>query len=133
MRPTIKARWLVPVFVVAAVVAATAPVRITRASLRTLERTADGRFEMLLEDDPMSILGATRAVYLDVYGVVFTTEVELSPSSAPNPFRPAFSKEEVAKLKEKKRMRILLLKETMRSMLVNFSQGLGNVPGNENV
>lgn len=81
----------------------------------------------------MSILGATRAVYLDGYGVVFSTELELSPSAAPNPFRPAFSKEDVARLKEKKRVRIAFLKETMRNMLASFAAGLNTLPANENV
>jgi hypothetical protein len=115
------------------IAATTVPARVTRASLRTLERSADGSLENLLQDDPLSILGATRAVYLDGYGVVFSTEVELSPSAAPNPFRPAFSKEEIARLKEKKRVRIAFLKESMRNMLVQFAKSLNTVPPGENV
>jgi hypothetical protein len=130
MRPK---RWILAIAFAAAVIGATVPSRITRASLRTLERTADGSFETLVKDDPMSILGATRAVYLDGYGVVFSTEVELSPSAAPNPFRPAFSKEDIARLKEKKRVRISFLKESMRNMLVQFAAGLHTVSPAENV
>ena len=133
MKPTMKVRWVVPMLLAAAVVAATVPSRITRASLRTFERSADGGFENLVKDDPLYILGATRAVYLEGYGVVFTTEVELAPSAAPNPFRPAFTKEDVARLKEKKRVRIAFVKESMRNMLIQFATGLETVPANENV
>jgi hypothetical protein len=119
--------------VVGGVIAATVPSRITRASLRTLERSTDVGFEGLLSEDPLSILGATRAVYLDGYGVVFSTEVELSPSAAPNPFRPAFGKEEIARLKEKKKVRIAFIKESMRNMLVQFAASLKTVPPGENI
>ena len=135
-RPRRTAR-IVPVvlslLVVLGVIAATIPARVTRASLRPLERSTDSSLESLLQDDPLSILGATRAVYLDGYGVVFSTEVELSPSAAPNPFRPAFGKEEIARLKEKKKVRIAFLKESMRNILVQFAKSLKTVPPGENV
>jgi hypothetical protein len=114
-------------------IAATVPTRITWASLRVLERTADSSFEALVKDDPLSILGNTRGVYLQGYGVVFSTEVELSPSSAPNPFRPAFNKEEIARLKEKKKIRMSFLKESMRNVLLHFAKSLNAVPQDENV
>ena len=106
---------------------------VNRASLRDLERATDSSFETLLKEDPLSILGATRGVYLEGYGVVFTTEVELSPSAAPNPFRPAFSKEDVVRLKEKKKLRIEFLKASMRGLLMSFAASLGKVPPAEHV
>src|SRR3954453_16721859 len=83
-------------------VAAIAP-RLTRASLQSLEHSSDASFEGLLREDPMSILGSTRAVYLDGYGVVFSAEVDLAPRLTPNPFRPPFTKPEIARNKETKR------------------------------
>jgi hypothetical protein len=106
---------------------------VNRSSLRDLERAADTSFEGLLKDDPLSILGATRAVYLNGYGVVFSTEVELAPSAAPNPFRPAFGKEDIARLKEKKRLRINFLKANMQGILFNFAASLHSIPLTENV
>jgi hypothetical protein len=106
---------------------------IHRASLRALERSTDSTFEKVLREDPLSILGATRAVYLDGYGAVFTTEVELAASAAPNPFRPAFTKEEVAQLREKKKLRIAYLKETMRGILMQLAASLESVPLKENI
>lgn len=121
-------------FVTLALIAAVAaPSRITRASLKSLEQSADTSFEALVKEDPLSILGSTRGVYLQGYGVVFTTEVELAASAAPNPFRPALNKEGIARLREKKRVRIAFLKENMRNMLVSFASSLDTVPLNENV
>jgi hypothetical protein len=115
------------------VVGASIPASITRTALRNLERSTDTAFEEMLKEDRLYILGATRGVYLQGYGVVFTTEVELVASAAQNPFRPAYSKEEIAKLKEKKRVRISYLKENMPAMLVNFASTLKDVPPGENV
>ena len=118
---------------VAAVIAANVPTRVTRASLRTLERSTDANFETALKDEPMTILGQTRGVYLDGYGMVFTTEVELAAAAAVNPFRPAYSKEDIARIKEKKRMRIVYLKENMRGILTTLATSLDTVPLDENV
>jgi hypothetical protein len=115
------------------VVAASLPPRITYAALRALERSTDTDFETLIKDDPLSMLGGTRGVYLDGYGVVFSAEVELAPSAAPNPFRPAFTKEDVQRQREKKTVRIAYLKESMRNMLVNLGTSLDTVPLNQNV
>jgi hypothetical protein len=106
---------------------------VNRSSLRDLERAADTSFETLLKEDPLSVLGATRAVYLDGYGVVFSTEVDLSPSAAPNPFRPAFGKEDIARLKEKKRLRVNFVKASMQGILFSFAASLSDLPLKENV
>jgi hypothetical protein len=130
MTKRVRTSGLLAVALAATLSAATA---LNRSSLRDLERAADSSFENLLKEDPLSILGATRAVYLDGYGVVFTTEVELAPSAAPNPFRPAFGKQDIARLKEKKRLRINFLKASMQGILINFASSLTSVPLKENV
>src|SRR3954447_24284462 len=71
---------------------------LTRAKLRTAELTGDGRFETMLNDDPASLLGGTRAVYLPGYGLVFSAELDLAPRLTPNPFRPSFTKEDVTRI-----------------------------------
>ena len=115
------------------VIAATTPPRITYAALRTLERSTDANFETLIKEDPLNMLGATRGVYLDGYGVVFSAEVELAPSAAPNPFRPAFTKEDIQRLRERKTVRISHVKESMRNQLVNFAAALDTIPLNQNI
>lgn len=117
---------------IAGVAAGVSP-RISRASLQGLERNSDLSFESLLKEDPMAILGSTRAVYLDNYGVVFSAEVELAPRLTPNPFRPQFTKQDIARNKESKRARAALLKDHMRTMLMNYASNLETVPLSENV
>ena len=115
------------------VIAANLPPRITYAALRALERSTDASFETLIKEDPLSMLGYTRGVYLDGYGVVFSAEVELAASAAPNPFRPAFTKEDIQKLRERKTVRISHLKESMRNQLVTFATSLDTIPLTQNI
>lgn len=95
--------------------------RLTRSLLEDLERATDRKLETVMDEDPFSLLGNTRGVYLERYGVVFTAEVELAPSAAQNPFRPAYGKGELVLLKEKKKHRVGQLKESMRAMLYQFA------------
>lgn len=119
--------WVLAVAIVGAAVGG----RITRASMQVLERGSDSSLEGMLTDDPLRILGSTRAVYLDGYGVVFSAEIELAPGSTPNPFRMQFTKEDLARIKEKKKVRLSQLREHMRTLLVTYATL--DVPLHENV
>ena len=77
--------------------------RVSRNNLAGLETMADQKLIALEVNKPGKLLGATRGVYLDGYGAVFTTEVDLIAFAAPNPFRPAYNRAEVAKLKLRSR------------------------------
>lgn len=116
-----------------AVAAATVGPRISRAGLVPLERESDTSFESLLKEDPMSILGQTRGVYLDGYGVVFSAEVDLAPRMTPNPFRPSFTKQDYARIRETKKARLSLLQEHMQSMLIRYATSLETMPLTDNV
>ena len=70
--------------------------RFKRAALTAMELSFDRRLTTLA-DDPYLLIGPTRGVYLEHYGAVFTAEVSLSNSLAPNPFRPAITKDDIAK------------------------------------
>ena len=59
--------------------------RIPLSSFVTLERTFDSKLaQMGAGAEPIDLLGATRGIYLEGYGVVFTTEMyvlyELPPA-----------------------------------------------------
>lgn len=124
---------LIAAALLAAIAATAAGPSISRESLQGLERAVDVRLENMITDDPFSILGFTRGVYLDGYGVVLTAEIELVPSAAPNPFRPRYTKDQIAKLKEKKKVRISFLKENMHSMLTEAANSLSALPPEENI
>ena len=113
--------------------AAAADPRVTRVSLAAMERSFDRRVESVDVADPFMLLGTTRGLYLNGYGAVFTAEVNLVASAAISPFRPEFTKQEIARLRQKKYDRVTVLKEHMRNALIGAASSLDGVPPNEQV
>jgi hypothetical protein len=76
----------------------------------------------------MDLIGFTRGVYLEDYGAVFTTEVNLFLSAGLTPFRPKATPEELTRLRQKKLDRVPELKRLMRDMMVSTGTKLKQVP-----
>jgi hypothetical protein len=108
-------------------------VKVTRAALETLEKSFDERIIRLNVTEPFDLLGATRGVYLDGYGVVFTTEVSLIVTPSPTPFRPSISAEEIAKVRERKLAQLPLLRRAMRDMLIASAVALDILPADQQI
>jgi len=106
-----------------------APPRITRATLAGVEKSFDSRLGYTA--DAFDLLGNTRGVYLEGYGVVFSTELNLIVSPNLSPFRAAFSKIELARIHDRKVQRLPLLRQEMRQMLATCAASLDNLPSNE--
>ncbi len=104
---------------------------VSRASLAGIEKALDDRLRTP-GPDPYDLLGMTRGTYLAGYGVLFTFEVNLIYSNGPNPFRPAMSREEIAKLRDRKFQKLLILKDTMRRMIASAA-ALPGLAGQDHV
>jgi hypothetical protein len=113
--------------------AASIPSPVSRASIVAMEKSFDKRIDLIGLDDPFGILGTTRGVYLDGYGVVFTTELNLVQNAVLSPFRPAYTKEDLHRLRLKKLARLEALKKNMREMLVSSAASLDGVPAEEKI
>lgn len=113
--------------------AAAASPRVTRKSLAELEKKFDGRILSYSIEDPFDLLGTTRGVYLEDYGVVFTVELNLVAAAVVTPFRPAFTEEQIAKLRLKKLDRLTRLREMMRRMMVDSASSLKHLNGDQRV
>src|SRR5690349_18505576 len=109
------------------------PVKTTRGSIVAVEKSIDSQIQRISVDDPYFLLGMTRGVYVAGFGVVFSTEVNLVANAGISPFRPSYTKEELAKLREKKQQRAVQLKQQMRDMLVNAVWAMETLPPDENV
>lgn len=126
-----------PMIALAGVVAAcvslagTAPPQVTRAAMAAVEKNFDNRLEHISVDSPLLLLGMTRAVYLEGYGAVLTAEVNLTPGAGASPFRPAITKEDIVRIRQKKLDRLPALKGAMREMLVAAAGSLDTVPVEE--
>ena len=109
------------------------PARISRAALSGLEKSFDHRFQRANVSDSFDLLGTTRGVYLEGYGVVFTAELSLIVTPNLNPFHQVFTAEEKARVHQRKLERLPLLKRNMQEMLIASAIALENLPPNEQV
>ena len=107
--------------------------RLTRAALAGLEKSFDGRLERANAPDSFYLLGPTRGVYLEGYGVVFSAEVNLIVSPNLSPFHQSFTKVEIARIHDRKLRQLPVLKQNMREMLVASAASLENLPPGEQV
>jgi hypothetical protein len=114
--------------------AANASPRVTRPMLVAMEKSLDSRVTRLSQDNPFVLLGPTRGIYLDGYGAVFTTEINLvSMPAAMMMFRPELTKEEIEQHRQKKLSRLPQLKEALRQALIDSAASLDTVPGEEQI
>jgi hypothetical protein len=124
-----------PIFLLFAAVlcfAASTPLRVTRATLSTMEKGLDARILKLVDDNPFMLIGPTRGVYLEGYGAVFTSEVNLvlAPTGL---MHTTLTKEEMAAYRQKKLERVPQLKKMMREALVSNAAALDTVPPDEQI
>jgi hypothetical protein len=113
--------------------AAAAQTQVSRVSLSAMEASFDRRVQSVDVTDPFILLGTTRGLYLNGYGAVFTAEVNLVASAVVSPFRPAFTKQEIARIRQKKHDRVTVLKEHMRNALIGAAASLDGVLPNEQI
>jgi hypothetical protein len=117
--------------VVLGLTAATTP-RVSRITLAAMEKSLDSRISQLWSDVPYLLIGPTRGVYLDGYGAVFTSEINLvtNPTSL---MHAAVNKDDIVHAHQKKLERIPLLKKAMRDALVATAASLDTVPADEQI
>jgi hypothetical protein len=110
----------------------TKPAVVTRATIIATESNFDKRFEKLFPELPYLLLGNTRGVYLEGYGVVFSAEVNLIVAGG-TPFRPKPTKEEALQYRQQKLTRIPVVVSGLRQAMLGAAQSLDTVPVDENV
>ncbi len=107
--------------------------RVTRTALASVEKSFDGGLATAYTPDAFDLLGNTRGVYLEGYGAVFSTELNLIVSPNLSPFHQSFTKIETARIHDRKVQRLPLLKQKMREMLLASAASLENLPPTERV
>src|SRR5712692_9805171 len=117
-----------------AVAAGDAP-RVTRNTIVIAEKNLDNRFTRLWTDNQFGVLGSSRGVYLEGYGAVFTTEVNLVTAPVLGIVPIAVTKDGIAQHKKKKRERIPDLKRALQQALVEMaaSKEMEAVPPDEQI
>lgn len=108
--------------------------RVSRASILAVEHSINEKFESA-STDPLYVLGDAHGTYLEGYGALFTSEVNLINNGPlnPNPFKPTVSKAEVAASRDRKLKNLAILRDSMRSLMMNASGTLEGLPPNEHI
>jgi hypothetical protein len=109
--------------------------KIARVPLQTiseLEHSFNNRLRTLADvDNPVDLLGDTRGLQLDNYGIVFTTEVSLVVTPNITPFRPAITPELAARVHKNRVERMPLLIAAMKEMMRNMAAACPQIPANQ--
>jgi hypothetical protein len=90
-------------------------------ALGTLEKEMDGRLGATGAADPCIVLGLTRGLYVNGFGAIFTSEVDLVNSPALGLFRNTISPEEKAAIHKRKLAHVQMLQQTMRDMVLSLA------------
>jgi hypothetical protein len=127
-------RVLLAIAAAAALCFAATESRVSRASILLVEHSINEKFETA-STDPFYVLGDARGTYLEGYGALFTSEVNLINNGLynPNPFKQTVSKAEITASRERKLKNFTILKDSMRSLMMNASGTLDGLPPNEHI
>jgi len=107
--------------------------KVSRGAIQAIEANMDGHLTKLWPDDPMLVMGLTQGAYINGFGAVFMSEVNLAPGAGITPFHQTIGKDELTRMHDKKLTRLPKLKEAMQDMLLNSASSLDSVPANEQI
>jgi hypothetical protein len=113
---------------------AAAESQVSRANILAVENSINEKFAAR-SSDPYDVLGTARGTYLEGYGALFTTELDLINAGPLNltPFKPTITEKEKTTTRERKSKKLVELKESMRTLMVGASGTLDGLPLNEHV
>jgi hypothetical protein len=127
-------RGLAALLLIAASVAAAGAGRVSRNSVAALEKSFDRRLQAdVLEGDTFSLLGWTRGIYIEGFGVVYSAEVQLAQIPGISPFHREHTQQDWARVKQKKLQRLPALRTAMKQMMLDCAASLDGVAAEEKV
>jgi hypothetical protein len=97
--------------------------KIAPQTFRDLERRFDSRLEGLVPDlnEPVDLLGETRGIYVEGYGIVYTAIVSLVKAPELTPFLREIGKDRADRVHKLRVERLPLLKAAMKEMMHNMA------------
>jgi hypothetical protein len=131
MKISLKVPFLL-LAVAASTIASDAP-RVNRDQLVAVEKLLDSHYARLWEDNTVAVLGPTRGIYLDGYGAVLTTDIDVVTGPTLLFMRGPLNKDEVEKFRQKKIGRLPDLRRAMRQALIDSAASLDNMPAEEQI
>jgi hypothetical protein len=88
---------------------------------------------MLPADDAVQQVGLTQGTYIGGFGLVFVGSLNLAPMAGISPFHQTISKEEYARIHQKKVERLPKLRALMQQELLNLAASLDTVPADDQI
>jgi hypothetical protein len=107
--------------------------RVGSELVTAMAQKLDGRLSRLSADDPVQPVGLTQGAYFPGIGVVFMGSVNLAPMAGITPFHQTISKQEMARIHQKKAERIPKLKDMMQDVLSTMAWSMDPVPADEQI
>jgi hypothetical protein len=107
--------------------------RVNRGMIEAMEKSVDWRLQRLWPGDAAEVLGLTQGAYINGYGVVFMSEINIAPTAGITPFHPTVTPDEIKRTHDKKVQRIAALKDSMREILEDSAASLDTVPDDQQV
>src|SRR5579863_8903192 len=84
--------------------------RVSRSMLEQVENGLEPKFVAIWPLDPLEVIGTPQSAYINGYGVVFMSRLNLAPAAGITPFHPAIKPEEIKRTHDKKVQRMEQLK-----------------------
>ena len=107
-------------------------VRLSASKMAELEKSFDGRLLTLFDaNEPAELMGDTRGLQLDGYGLVFTTDVSLLVTPSISPFQREIPREVQARIHQRRLERLPALKVAMKEMLRNMAATTSQLPATQ--
>jgi hypothetical protein len=103
------------------------------AGVAKLESAFEQRLKNLGSNDPVDQLGACSGVYLNGYGLVFTTPLSLVAAPVFGPFTGGFTVQKADGVHKRKLAQLPFLRKAMSDMLVQAAKASPALPPEEKV
>lgn len=105
--------------------------KVPRAKVVNVEKLISTALASMYPDEPYFLIGPARGVYIEGVGVVYITDINLATGPTMSPFSPPVNKEQMQRHRDKKEVRLPLLKNKILEISGSVISLLDALPANE--
>ena len=106
---------------------------LDRAVLATAEQTVNQRMLRLWNDNSLSLVGNSHAIYLPGVGLILNADINLAVAPAATLMGDSLTDKDRADVKKKKAERLPVLRTAMKELMVSLAASMKQVPANEQI
>ena len=104
-----------------------------QADLLAIESSFDNKLKRTFDDIPFLLLDRTNGTYIDGFGAVFTSTVNLVMTPNLNPFKQEVSAEDKLRFQQAKVKKLPQLRQLMTDFLVSSAGAMDKLPPEESI